>query len=143
MIPYQYVTLRVVPRVDREEFLNVGIVLFADALGYLDAAFHVDANRLGALDPHLDLAAVEASLAVICEVCRGVIGRGRPEIPSPGKRFGWLAAPRSTVVQPGPRHGGLAEDPAATLESLLDRLVRTGLSADVTPTPPPLLPPPH
>ena len=123
MIPYQYVTLRVVPRVDREEFLNVGIVLFADALGYLDAAFHVDANRLGALDPHLDLAAVEASLAVICEVCRGVTGRGRPEIPSPGKRFGWLAAPRSTVVQPSPVHTGITGSPADELADLVARMV--------------------
>ena len=64
MIPYHYVTLRVVPRVDREEFLNGGIVLFADALGYLDAAFHVAANRLGARDTHLNLAAFKSSLPV-------------------------------------------------------------------------------
>ena len=124
MIPYQYVTLRVVPRVEREEFVNVGVVLFAEQVGFLEAAFEVDEDRLGALFPALDLSAVEASLAVVCDVCRGVTGRGRPELPTAGKRFGWLAAPRSTVVQPGPRHGGLAADPAVALEKLLDRLVR-------------------
>ena len=127
VIPYQYVTLRVVPRVDREEFVNVGIVLFADAVNFLDAGCHVDARRLDALHPGLDLEAVTASLRVICEVCRGVTGRGLPDLPTPGRRFGWLAAPRSTVLQPGPRHGGLAADPAVELDVLMDRLVRPAL----------------
>lgn len=124
MIPYQYVTLRVVPRVEREEFVNVGIVLFADALDYLDAAFHLEPQRLRAFAPDLDLSIVEDSLQTICELCRGVTGAGRPDLPSPGRRFGWLAAPRSTVVQPGPRHGGLAVDPARELDRLLTSLVR-------------------
>lgn len=124
MIPYQYVTLRVVPRVDREEFINVGVVLFADAVDYLAAGFHLDADRLRAFSPGVDLEAIAASLTVVDDVCRGVTGRGRPSLSSPGRRFGWLAAPRSTMVQPGPRHGGLTDDPAAALDQLLTCLVR-------------------
>ena len=124
MTPYQYVVLRCVPRVDREEFINVGVVLHAQAADFLDARCHVNPARLGALDPTLDPAAVEASLTVVGQVCRGLDGRGRPTLESLGKRFGWLAAPRSTVVQPGPVHGGLTTDPAATLAELLTRLVR-------------------
>lgn len=123
-IPYQYVILRCVPRVDREEFVNVGVVLFADAVDYLDAAFHLDAPRLQAFAPGVDLAAVDAALTVVCDVCRGVTGRGRPTLATPGKRFGWLAAPRSTVIQPGPVHGGVTDDPEAQLRALSDRLVR-------------------
>ncbi len=124
MIPYQYLVLRCVPRVDREEFVNVGVVLHAQDAGFLDAAFHVDAARLTAVAPDLDLEAVTDALQVVCDVCRGVTGRGRPTLATPGKRFGWLAAPRSTVVQPGPVHGGLTDDPAAALADLTARLVR-------------------
>lgn len=124
MTPYQYLVLRCVPRVDREEFVNVGVVLFAQEADYLDCRFHLDPARLAALSPGLDVAAVEDALEIVCDVCRGVTGRGRPTLATPGKRFGWLAAPRSTVVQPGPVHGGVTTDPAATLEQLMDRLVR-------------------
>ncbi len=151
MTPYQYVVLRCVPRVDREEFVNVGIVLFAQDAGYLQAAFHVDAQRLAALAPTLDPTAVEAALRAVGDVCRGVTGRGRPSLPTPGKRFGWLAAPRSTVVQPGPVHGGLTRDPGETLAELLDRLVLaatdegngTTIPARERPTPPRHLLPPR
>lgn len=120
---YQYFVVRCVPLVDREEFVNVGIVLFADAVDYLDAAFHVDAERLTAFAPGVDLDGVSASLQVVCDVCRGVAGSGRPSLPTPGKRFGWLSAPRSTVIQPGPVHGGVTDNPSVTLERLLARLV--------------------
>ena len=121
--PYQYFVVRCVPRVEREEFVNVGVVLFADQVGYLDAAFAIDEDRLRALDPHLDVASVSASLEVIADVCRGVAAPGRPDLPTPGKRFGWLSAPRSTLLQPGPRHGGLTDDPEQELSALLARLV--------------------
>lgn len=124
MIPYQYLVLRCVPRVDREEFVNVGVVVFAQDAGFLDAAFDVDAARLAAFAPELDLAAVTEALAVVRDVCRGLTTRGRPALSTPGRRFGWLAAPRSTVVQPSPVHGGLTDDPRQTLADLTDRLVR-------------------
>ncbi|HET7280092.1 MAG TPA: DUF3037 domain-containing protein [Dermatophilaceae bacterium] len=121
--PYQYVTLRCVPRVDREEFLNVGIVLYSQSVDFLDAAFGLDEARLRAVAPDLDLGSVHDVLDTVCRICRGEHGRGLPDLGSLGRRFGWLSAPRSTVVQPGPVHGGLTADPAAELQRLLHRLV--------------------
>lgn len=120
---YQYVVLRCVPRVDRDEFVNVGVVVYSQAADYLDAAFRLDEQRLRALASDVDLAAVRRALDTVCDVCRGRSGPGLPDLPALGPRFGWLSAPRSTVVQPGPVHGGLAADPAAELTRLLDRLV--------------------
>ncbi|PRY54889.1 Protein of unknown function (DUF3037) [Knoellia remsis] len=122
--PYQYVVLKCVPRVDRGECLNVGVVLFSQSAGFLRAATWVDEARLRAFAPDLDVEAVSASLAVIDEVCTGASGGGRPTLATPGKRFGWLSAPRSTVIQPSAVHGGTAEDPEAELALLLERLVR-------------------
>jgi hypothetical protein len=120
---YQYVTLRCVPRVEREEFVNVGVVLYAQGADFLEAAYRVDDDRLRALFPGLDAGEVADALETICQVCRGVTGGGLPTLGGLGRRFGWLSAPRSTVIQPGPVHGGLTGDPAATLQDLLDRLV--------------------
>jgi hypothetical protein len=120
---YQYVTLRCVPRVEREEFVNVGVVLYSQGADFLEAAYRVDHDRLRTLFPDLDAAAVADALETVCQVCRGVTGGGLPTLGGLGRRFGWLSAPRSTVIQPGPVHGGLTDDPAATLETLLDRLV--------------------
>ena len=122
--PYQYVVLRCVPRVDRGECLNVGVVLFSQSAGFLEAACHVDEDRLRAFAPDIDVEAVRASLAVVDDVCAGTGGGGRPTLSTPGKRFGWLSAPRSTVIQPSGVHGGAAQDPEAELAALLDRLVR-------------------
>ena len=122
--PYQYVVLRCVPRVEREEFVNVGVVLYSQQSGFLRCVQSVDESRLRALDGDIDVAAVRASLTMLEEVCRGESGGGRPDLESQGRRFGWITAPRSTVIQPGPVHGGLSEDPGRTLEDLLDRLVR-------------------
>ena len=120
---YQYVVLRCVPRVEREEFVNVGVVLYSQGADFLEAAYRVDAERLRAVAPDVDLEAVDAALDTVCRVCRGDTGGGLPTLGPLGRRFGWLSAPRSTVVQPGPVHGGLTEDPAAELKALLDRLV--------------------
>lgn len=120
---YQYVVLRCVPRVEREEFLNVGVVLYSQGADFLEAAYRVDAERLRAFAPQVDVADVEQALETICQVCRGVTGGGLPTLGGLGRRFGWLSAPRSTVVQPGPVHGGLTDDPAAELADLLRRLV--------------------
>lgn len=122
--PYQYVVLKCVPRVDRGECLNIGVVLFSQSAGFLRAACHVDEVRLRAFAPDIDVEAVRASLAIVEDVCAGTAGGGRPSLPTPGKRFGWLSAPRSTVIQPSGVHGGSAADPALELQVLLERLVR-------------------
>lgn len=122
--PYQYVVLRCVPRAEREEFVNVGIVLRSQSADHLEAAFAVDADRVGALAPDLDLDELDAALRTVCEVASGREGGGLPRLGDDGRRFGWLSAPRSTVVRPGPVHSGLTDDPAAEVQRLLDRLVR-------------------
>ena len=123
MVGYQYVVLRCVPRVQREEFVNVGVVLYSQAADFLDAAWRVDEERVRVLAPDLDVAAVAAALDTVCRVCRGETGGGLPDLGGLGRRFGWLSAPRSTVVQPGPVHGGLTADPGAELDALVARLV--------------------
>lgn len=122
--PYQYVVLRCVPRVEREEFVNVGVVAYCQEAGFLAAACHVDEARIRALEPGVDVAAVRAALEFVDGVCRGDAALGEITRADLGTRFGFLKAPRSTVVQPGPVHGGLTADPAADLERLRDVLVR-------------------
>ena len=121
--PYQYVVLRCVPRVDREEFVNVGVVLYCEAADYLDARWHVDADRLHALDPQVDVDQVCESLTFVDGVCAGDERGGAAARAPMGQRFGFLKAPRSTMIQPGPVHGGVTTDPARQLEHLLERFV--------------------
>jgi Protein of unknown function (DUF3037) len=124
VIGFQYVALRCVPRVDREEFLNVGVVLYCQDADFLGCAGEVSEARLTALAPELDLESVRSALAAAEAVCRGDGSAGAAGQAPLGTRFGFLSAPRSTVVQPGPIHGGLTQDPAAELQRLLARLVR-------------------
>ena len=120
---YQYVVLRCVPRPEREEFLNVGVVLHCQGADYLDVACHVDTDRLQALHGGIDAEQVREALAFVDLVCRGDERAGEAARQSLGQRFGFLKAPRSTVLQPGPVHGGVTEDPARQLEHLRERLV--------------------
>ncbi len=123
-LPYQYVVLRCVPRADREEFVNVGVVVYCEAATFLQCAWHVDEGRLTALDPGIDLDQVCAALEFVEGVCAGdARGGAAAAEPSLGTRFGFLSAPRSTVVRPGPVHGGVTADPARQLDRLLDQLV--------------------
>ncbi len=122
-MPYQYVVLRCVPRVDREEFINVGVVLHCEDADFLGCDTRVDPARMQTLDPDLDLQALGDVLDFICGVCWGDSALGLVARDSQSVRFGFLKAPRSTVVQPGPVHGGLTSDPAAELQRLLDGLV--------------------
>ena len=122
-LPYQYVVLRCVPRVDREEFLNVGVVLYCEESAFLQAAWAVDRERLVALDPRLDPDAVCDALAFVDGVCRGDESVGAAAGKPAGIRFGFLKAPRSTVLQTSSVHGGVTADPARQLEHLLERLV--------------------
>ena len=121
---FQYVVLRCVPRVDREEFVNVGVVVYCQEDGFLDCASYVEDGRLAALAPSVDVAAVRSALFAAKAVCDGDVSAGHAGRAPLGTRFGFLSAPRSTVVQPGPIHGGCTSDPAATLQHLLDTLVR-------------------
>lgn len=121
---YEYVVLRCVPRVDREEFLNVGVVLHCRAADFLDVAWHVDAARLRALFPEVDVDRVCDALAFVEGVCAGDPRGGSAAQGPVSQRFGFLKAPRSTVLQPGPVHGGTTTAPAAELERLVERLVR-------------------
>lgn len=121
---YDYSVVRVVPRVDRGEQVNVGVILSCVDLDYLDARIEVDEAVIVALDPAIDLEAMRANLATIPKVCRGGHEAGPiGELPARG-RFRWLVSPRSTIIQPSPVHTGRTSDPAACLEKLMDRLVR-------------------
>lgn len=123
-VPFQYVVLRCVPRVDREEFVNVGVVVYCQEAQLLEARCHVDEARLTALWPGVELGAVRSALAAIEAVCRGDASAGAAGTAPMGTRFGFVKAPRSTVVQPGPVHGGTTADPVREPDHLLDRLVR-------------------
>jgi hypothetical protein len=122
-VAFEYAVLRAVPRVDRGEFVNVAAVLYCQASDFLGCAVALEPSRLRAIDPAADLDSVAAALSGICAVCEGDPAAGAAAAGTPRSRFGWLTAPRSTVVQPGPVHSGLTTDPAAELERLLERLV--------------------
>ena len=117
-VSFEYAAIRLVPRIERGELMNVGIVLYSRSRDYLAVRTHVDEARLRALDPDADLAAVEAVLAGWGQTC------DQEQRMTLGERFRWLTSPRSTILQPGPVHTGLTEDPAAELDRLLDLLVR-------------------
>jgi hypothetical protein len=111
--------------VDRGEYVNVGVVVYCQALDFLRAAVATDLSRARALDPALDVEAVRAHLESVAAVCAGELAAGDSGRRSPGERFRWLIAPRSTVVQPSPVHTGITEDPAAELVDLMARMVST------------------
>jgi hypothetical protein len=121
---YDYAIIRVVPKVEREEFVNVGVVVSCPARGFLAACIELDEPRLLAVDPTLDVETIRAHLATIPVICAG----GEPAGPigqlSQRERFHWLVAPRSTIIQTSPVHTGSCKDPTAVLEHLLDTMVR-------------------
>jgi len=121
---YSYATIRVVPRVERGEFLNVGVILFAREQRFLQAAIEVDGARLRALAPEIDLDVVERHLRTFEQICAGD-PRGGPvaALPAP-ERFHWLVAPRSTIIQTSPVHVGRSENPDQALRSLIETQVR-------------------
>ena len=118
--PFEYAVIRVVPRVERGETMNAGVILYSQQHRFLGCRMHLDEGRLRALDPAADAVAVAAALTALDEGCRG----GRPGEEPLGVRFRWLTAPRSTIVQPSPVHSGLTADPAAELTRLFNELVR-------------------
>jgi hypothetical protein len=120
---FEYALLRVVPRVERGEFINAGVVLYCQDAKFLDARVHLDPERMRALDPSLDPEIVQAHLEVARLVCEGGPEAGAVGLLPPGQRFGWLVAPRSTVVQPSPVHTGFTDDPDEAIEHLLRTMV--------------------
>ena len=133
---YDYAIVRVVPRVERGEFVNVGAIVSSDAAGFLAARFAVDETRLRALDPHVDLKAVRTALDAIAAVCAGGASAGAIGRLALRERFHWLVAPRSTVIQTSAVHTGRCDDLAAALEHLIARMVRPPVpSAPPSPTP--------
>lgn len=121
---YDYAVIRVVPRVERGEQVNAGVILSCAEADFLDARIELDEAAVLALDPGADLEAIRANLATIPRVCRGGPDAGPiGELPPRG-RFRWLVSPRSTVIQPSAVHTGRTTDPAACLEHLVATLVR-------------------
>ena len=121
---YDYSIIRVVPRVERGEQINVGVILSCSDVDFLDARIELDENAVLGVDATIDLEAVRANLDAIPKMCRGGADLGPiGELPSRG-RFRWLVSPRSTVIQPSPVHTGRTADPAACLERLMEKLVR-------------------
>ncbi|SFY44964.1 DUF3037 domain-containing protein [Streptomyces atratus] len=121
---FEYALLRVVPRVQRGEFFNAGVVVYCRARGFVAARTHLDETKLQVLDPTADVVGVRAALHAVEGVCRGGTDAGQAGGDDAGRRFRWLIAPRSTVVQPSPVHSGLTADPEAEVERLLELLVR-------------------
>jgi hypothetical protein len=121
-VAFEYAVLRVIPRVDRGETMNAGIVLYCRPRRYLGARLALDAGLLQALDPEADVPGVQRALAAMEQVC-GPDGAGPAAGQDIGRRFRWLTAPRSTVVQAGPVHTGLTRDPEAEIDGLLRALV--------------------
>ncbi|WP_326696382.1 DUF3037 domain-containing protein [Streptomyces sp. NBC_01754] len=121
---FEYAVLRVVPRVERGECFNAGVLVYCRARSFVAARTHLDERKLLVLDPTADVVGVQAALRGVEAVCRGGEAAGQAAGDDAGRRFRWLIAPRSTVVQPGAVHSGLTGDPEAELEHLLELLVR-------------------
>ena len=116
---FEYALIRVVPRIERGEAINAGVIVYSQAYLYLCARIQLEESRLLAVDPQVDLDAVRAALSAIAKACTEGPLAGRPL----GERFRWLTAPRSTIVQPAPVHSGLTTDPEAELSRLFASLV--------------------
>lgn len=121
---YDYAIIRVVPRVEREEFINVGVILSCQARQYLAACTELDAHRLHCLAPGLDCELLNAHLASFSRICAGGSAAGPIGQLPQRARFHWLTARRSSMLQTSPVHSGRCLDPTATMEQLLQRMVR-------------------
>ena len=125
---YDYAIIRVVPRVERGEMINVGVILSCPDASFLEARIELDPERLRALDGSIDIDAVRDTLSTIPVICAGGAAAGPVgELPQ-RNRFHWLVSPRSTVVQTSAVHTGRTSDPAATLDHLLNTMVRVAQS---------------
>lgn len=124
MQPFEYAIVRVVPRVEREEFVNVGVIVFCASHDFLEARIELDEARLLALDPRADLVSIGEHLAAIPSICRGEPDAGPIAALPLRERFAWLVSPSSAVLQTSPAHAGLCDAPESWIERLLERMVR-------------------
>lgn len=125
---FEYAVIRVVPHVERGEFINVGIVLYCRARSFLDAQTSLDEARLRALAPGADPAEITSYLEAMQRICQGGSGSGPIGQLTQRERFHWLVSPRSTVIQTSPAHAGLCHDPAAMLERLMATVIHISKS---------------
>jgi hypothetical protein len=121
---FDYAIVRVVPRVERGEFINAGVILFCLTHRFLAAQVELDEQRLLALEPEVDMALVRGHLEAIPHLCAGGRKAGPIGQLPQKERWHWLVAPRSTIIQTSPVHSGLCEDPTKALEHLMDTMVR-------------------
>lgn len=121
---FEYALVRVVPRIERGEMVNAGVLVYCRAQSYVGARVHLDEARLRCLDPDVDVDGVRAALRGYEWVCSGGDVAGQAGEDDAGRRFRWLTAPRSTIVQPGPIHTGLTADADKEADRLLALLVR-------------------
>ena len=121
---YDYAIVRVVPRVERGEFINAGVIVSCAAIGYLQARIELDEAKLLALDPGADVAGIRSGLAAIPIICAGGKAAGALGTLSTRERFHWLVAPRSTSIQTSPVHTGRCTSPERQLEHLMQQMVR-------------------
>ena len=122
---FDYAVVRVVPRVERGEFVNAGVILFSRTARFLEARFALDAARLSALAPSIDHETVQSYLDAIPRICAGGDDAGPIGALSQSERFHWLVAPRSTIIQTSPVHSGVHGDLPAALAHLFEKLVLT------------------
>jgi hypothetical protein len=120
---FNYAVIRLVPHVEREEFINIGVVLFCRARRFLDARIRLDRARLAAISPELDVDMLQAQLDLIPLICTGGKNAGPIGELSTEERFRWITSPRSTIIQFSPVHAGLTDDPRATLDDLFSKVV--------------------
>jgi hypothetical protein len=121
---YDYAVIRVVPRVERGEFVNAGVILSCDVERILLANIELDEKALLTIDPHVDMELVRNALASIPAICAGGEAAGDIGKMTARERFHWLVAPRSTIVQTSPVHTGQCSEPAAALQHLMQTMVR-------------------
>lgn len=121
---YDYAVIRVVPRVERQEFVNAGVILWCQDLDFIEARIELDEARLRALDARVDLEAVRKHLASFTIICAGGADAGPIGKLSKRERFDWLVAPRSTIIQTSAVHTGRCVDSSSTMERLLETMVR-------------------
>ena len=117
-VPYEYAVVRVVPRVDRDEFINAGVIVFARTRNLLSASTHLDESRLRALWPSIDVESVRRHLLGIDRICQGDPAAGPIAAMSQSERFHWLTSPRSSVIQVSPVRTGLSDAPEALVAHL-------------------------
>jgi hypothetical protein len=121
---YDYAVIRVVPKVEREEFINVGVILSCPEKEYLEARIELDEQKLKTLDPEFDIETAKTHLAAFQIICEGGSKAGEIGRLKQKERFNWLTSPRSTIIQTSPVHTGYCKNPAEVLEHLVDAMVR-------------------